>query len=89
MKNRLVSSLACLSLLAAGCASMSGRQCRATDWLALGERDGLSGGPARVDVYQHQCRVHNVAIDEKQYMDGWWLGHAEFERRTGGQDSAD
>ena len=71
-----------LSLVLAGCAGMSESQCRTSNWAQLGERDGLLGGPPRIDVYSYQCGRYNVAAAEKNYLDGWWLGHAEFVRRA-------
>ena len=69
-------------VLAAGCAGMSERECRGADWAALGERDGIGGNRPRIEVYDYQCSRYNLRAAEKDYMDGWWVGNAEFMRRA-------
>ena len=71
-----------LCVMLAGCAPMGERECQTTDWARLGERDGLLGGRPRIDTYAFQCGRHNVRAVEKDYLDGWWIGNAEFGRRT-------
>ena len=71
-----------LSLVLAGCASMTESDCRGAQWARLGERDGLLGGPPRIEVYSYQCARYNVAAAENDYLNGWWVGHAEFVRRV-------
>jgi len=73
----------------AGCAGMTPNECRVANWRGLGERDGLLGGPARIDVYAHQCGAESVqqaARDE--YMQGWWDGNAEYRHRTAGSETS-
>ena len=72
--------LVCLSL--AGCAGMTENECRVADWSQLGERDGIYGNQPRIEVYAYQCGRYQVAAAEKAYLDGWWMGHAEFVRRA-------
>src|SRR2546428_6637916 len=70
----------CIAL--AGCAGMTENQCRVADWAQLGERDGIFGNQPRIEVYAYQCGRYQVAAAEKNYLDGWWVGHAEFVRRA-------
>jgi len=71
-----------LFLVLAGCAPMSENDCRSTSWAQLGERDGLYGNRPRIDTYAHQCARFGLRAAEKDYMDGWWVGNAEFVRRA-------
>jgi len=78
--------LACLAL--AGCAGMTENQCRAANWASLGERDGITGNRPRIEVYDHQCGRYNLRAGEKDYLDGWWVGNAEFVRRADSMEGA-
>ncbi|HTM59777.1 MAG TPA: DUF2799 domain-containing protein [Burkholderiales bacterium] len=78
-----------LLLLAAGCASMSENECRAANWASLGERDGVSGNRPRIDQYAYQCGQFSVAASERDYMEGWWVGNAEFVRRADSFEGTD
>ena len=78
-----------LILLASGCASMTENECRATDWAQLGERDGISGNRPRIDQYAYQCNQYSVRAAEKDYMDGWWVGNAEWVRRADSFEGTD
>lgn len=66
----------------AGCASLSESDCRSADWQARGWQDGLSGNRAQIELYAEQCSPFGVTPDEKQYMAGWSLGYAEWNRRV-------
>jgi len=77
----------CLAALA-GCAGMTENECRSADWAQLGERDGISGNQPRIEVYAHQCGRYQVAAAERPYLDGWWVGHAEFVRRADSMEGA-
>ena len=72
--------LLCIALT--GCAAMSESDCRSASWAQLGERDGLYGNRPRIDTYAYQCGRHGVNAAEKDYLDGWWIGNAEFARRS-------
>jgi hypothetical protein len=72
--------LACLVL--AGCAGMSRDQCAAADWSRLGERDGIAGNRPWIDQYENQCGRYDIRAGGKDYMDGWYVGYAEFVRRA-------
>ena len=76
-------------LLLAGCAPMTQEQCASADWARLGERDGLTGSRPWVDQYDYQCSRHNLRAAEKDYMDGWWVGNAEFVRRADSSEGPD
>jgi hypothetical protein len=76
-------------LLLAGCAGLSENECRSTDWAQLGERDGISGNRPRIEVYDYQCGRYNLHAAEKDYMDGWWVGNAEFVRRADSHEGTD
>jgi hypothetical protein len=73
-----------LCALAAGCASMSESQCRATNWYNQGEADGQLGQQAKIDLYTYQCRQFGVQPAEGDYLAGWSLGYSEFNTRVSG-----
>ena len=81
--------LPALFLLATGCAAMTESECRSTDWAQLGERDGITGNRPRIDQYAYQCGQHSVRVAEKDYMDGWWVGNAEWVRRADSSEGVD
>lgn len=72
----------------AGVTQMSENQCRATDWYQAGERDGLSGGPARIETYAYQCDKHSVQVARERYMDGWYEGNGLYVHRTAGMEAS-
>ena len=78
-----------LLLLATGCVAMTENECRATDWAQLGERDGITGNRPRIDQYAYQCSQYSVRAAEKDYMDGWWVGNAEWVRRADSSEGVD
>lgn len=76
-------------LVLAGCAGLSENECRSTDWAQLGERDGISGNRPRIEVYDYQCGRYHLHAAENDYMDGWWIGNAEFVRRADSNEGTD
>ena len=72
--------LVCIAL--AGCAAMTENECRTANWAELGERDGITGNRPRIDTYAYQCARYNLRAAEKDYLDGWWVGNAEFVHRA-------
>ena len=78
-----------LALLMAGCVAMTESECRAADWAGLGQRDGIAGDRPRIDQYAYQCGQYSVRAAEKDYMDGWWIGNAEFVRRADSFEGVD
>ena len=73
-----------LCALLAGCASLNETQCRSTDWYQQGEQDGLMGNRPKIDLYAHQCAGYQVQPAEKDYMAGWVVGYAEWNKRVSG-----
>lgn len=71
-----------VTLALAGCAGMNEQQCASADWAKLGERDGLTGTRPWLEQYDHQCSRYNQRVAVKDYMDGWWVGNAEYVRRA-------
>jgi hypothetical protein len=76
-----------LLLVLAGCAEMTQSACGGSNWYDLGERDGLMGGPPRIDTYAYQCAKQNVKASEADYMNGWWIGNATYRDRTAGSET--
>jgi hypothetical protein len=35
-----------------------------------------------IEAYQRYCERYNAEVDRDQYMKGWDIGHAEFNRRV-------
>jgi hypothetical protein len=72
--------IACASL--AGCAQMSERECRTTDWYERGGVDALIYGMRpRIDQYAYQCEKFGVQPDETRYLAGWIDGDRERQAR--------
>lgn len=80
--NQPTSALLVACALLAGCAQMSERECRTTDWYQRGELDGLVYGMRpRIDQYAYQCEKFGVQPDEKRYLAGWLDGDRERQAR--------
>jgi len=71
-------------LVLTGCATLTDNECRASpeDWLALGEYDSVMGDQPWIEAYAEVCRLYRVAVREEDYLKGWEIGHAEFDRRV-------
>jgi hypothetical protein len=68
-----------LTLLLAGCASMSQQQCRQGDWQGLGLADGRAGEPLeRMEQHRRACAEYAVVLDERQYREGRSQGLREY-----------
>ena len=69
-----------LSALAmSGCASMSGDECMATDWSAVGFEDGARGFTTeRFSKHRKACAKHGVTADFSAYQDGREQGLNEY-----------
>jgi len=80
MRHALVASLLALC----GCSTMTPSACAGANWYQLGERDGLGGGPPRIEVYAYQCSKHQIEIPAADYLEGWWVGNATYHDRVGG-----
>jgi hypothetical protein len=86
-RSRWIDLLAAAALLGlAGCAQFSETQCRAADWGALGQRDGLMGLRPQIEQYAHQCQAANVQVTDAAYMQGWQLGKWEYDSRVHSSD---
>ena len=71
-------------LVLSGCASLTEAECRAgaADWEWLGEYDAVQGDQPWIEAYAEACRPYGAAVDEEDYLKGWDIGHAEFNRRV-------
>ncbi len=76
--------LTIVCLVLAGCAPMSEAECRAGNWYALGEQEGLMGLRPRIDLYNATCPRYSVTPSEPAYMAGWAAGASEYNTRVGG-----
>jgi len=73
--NRILGiTLLCVSMLFAGCSTMSKKDCINTDWYGVGLQDGRAGKPAnRMSVYVSACEKHDITIGDTEYL----VGHNE------------
>jgi hypothetical protein len=81
-----VRAFAVLALLAAsGCASMSGQECRAGDWEAIGRADAERAAPgSEVERHRQACAKHDVAVNEDAWRAGYARGLEAFCTPKGG-----
>lgn len=74
-----------LALAAAGCASLSEKQCRSGDWTAVGRADGAKGLPAQeLERHREACAGYGVKPDTARYRAGHAQGLAEYCTPRGG-----
>jgi hypothetical protein len=80
MKANLKVLGAALALLVmSGCASMSGDECLATDWSAVGFEDGARGYTTeRFSKHRKACAKHGVTADFGAYQQGRQQGLVEY-----------
>lgn len=77
-KSGLILLLA-LSATFGGCASMSGEECVASDWSAIGYEDGSNGyNIDRHAKYRKACAKHGVTSDFAAYQNGRDQGLLEY-----------
>ena len=78
--------LAAFLLVLGGCASLSEAQCHgsAADWQWLGQYDAVQGDQPWIEAYAKVCSPYGGTVDEQDYLEGWDVGHAEFNRRING-----
>ena len=71
-------------LFLAGCASLTETECRADAeaWAWRGEYDAVQGDQPWIEAYAEACSRYGAAVDEENYLKGWEIGHASFERRV-------
>lgn len=75
--NVIGATLAILAL--SGCASMSGEECVATDWSAVGFEDGARGYTTeRFSKHRKACAKHGVTADFSDYQSGRDNGLVEY-----------
>jgi hypothetical protein len=83
-----VAFLFLMTVMLAGCASLSREQCQRGDWHGIGMADGLAGEPAnRMDRHLRACSEYGIRINDQQYMDGYALGLHEYCRIDNAFDS--
>jgi len=77
---RILVALLCL----AGCASLTETECRgdAAAWNWRGEYDAVQGDQPWIEAYAKGCAAHGAVVDGEHYLEGWEIGHADFERRV-------
>jgi hypothetical protein len=70
-------------LVLTGCATLTENQCRAEpdDWVALGEYDSVMGDQPWIEAYAEYCERYHAEVRPDEYLRGWEIGHAEFNRR--------
>lgn len=74
-----VIGLALAALVMGGCATMSGDECMATDWSAVGYVDGASGFTTeRFSRHRKACAKHGVTADFGAYQSGRDQGLVEY-----------
>lgn len=76
----------CLAVLAlAGCATLSGQECRSGDWEAVGREDGVAGAPPdQLERHRKACAAHAVEPQESAWRAGYARGLEEFCTPKGG-----
>lgn len=74
-----VIGIALLALVTSGCASMSGDECMATDWSAVGYEDGARGFTTeRFSSHRKACAKHGITADFSAYQSGREQGLVEY-----------
>lgn len=72
-------SLLLVSVLLAGCASMSESECQVADWGRVGLNDGARGEPERrLADYTEDCGKTGVVPNAQAYRQGWDAGIKRF-----------
>jgi hypothetical protein len=76
--------LVALVVLTAGCASLTETQCRGgpAEWEWLGEYDAVQGDQPWIEAYAEICSRYGATVDREDYLKGWDIGHADFDRRV-------
>ena len=70
---------AAATLVLSGCASMSGEECLATDWAAVGFEDGARGYTTeRFSKHRKACAKHGITADFGAYQAGRDEGLVEY-----------
>lgn len=75
---RVAAALIAFSALAS-CATLNEEECQSTNWLQLGQKDGMAGQPADyVDNHRRACGEHGLPVDQTQWSVGWQQGIRAF-----------
>jgi hypothetical protein len=77
---RAIRRLAVLAALGlAGCATMSGEQCRTANWEETGRTDGRRGQrPEQFEAHREACARHGVEPEADEWRRGYQRGVGEF-----------
>lgn len=74
-----VIGIALVTLAMSGCATMSGDECMATDWSAVGYEDGARGFTTeRFSKHRKACAKHGITADFGSYQSGRDQGLVEY-----------
>jgi hypothetical protein len=81
-------SLLLVVVLVPGCGALAlgEADCRAMDWYQRGYDDGYFGHPPQDLSLARQCAPHGVRVADSRYLEGWRLGHDEWDRLMGSID---
>lgn len=78
-RNLKIIGAALAMLVMSGCASMSGDECMATDWSAIGYEDGARGYTTeRFSKHRKACAKHGITADFGSYQAGRDQGLVEY-----------
>ena len=79
MQTRKLVIIIASSLVLGGCATMSGDECRVSDWRSIGYEDGVKGYSGdRIGSHRKACAKHGVTPDMQEYQAGRAEGLKEF-----------
>ena len=72
-----------MSIVFAGCSSLSEQQCRDADkgsWESIGQADAREGWDAdkRLEMHRSACSPHGISPRTETYMQGWNRGVPEY-----------
>ena len=74
-----------IPLFAAGCATLSEKECRSADWHQIGFNDGREGFVrARVEDHSEACSKTGVSVDRDRYFAGREAGLRQYCTPEGG-----
>ena len=73
-----------LLLLLTGCAYLTEAECNgdAEYWSWRGEYDAIQGDQPWIEAYAKGCSAYGTVVNHEEYLKGWEIGHADFERRV-------
>ena len=73
-----------LLVVISGCSIINETECHAdaARWTWHGEYDAVQGDQPWIWAYAKACSRFGATVDEDDYLKGWDIGHAAFERRV-------